>query len=119
MHREFTCITCPMGCRLQVDGEKDNYIVTGNTCKRGEVYAISEMTEAKRTITTSVKIEKANSLVVPIKTNKPVPKDKIFEIMKVINSLVIEAPVKIGDVIVKDILNTGSDLVITKNIDRI
>ena len=112
--KEFTCIICPRGCRLTVD---DNMNVTGNTCPRGKQYAISELTNPVRTITSSVRVNNRDDLLVSVKTSGSIPKGKIFEVMDEISKLSVSAPTRIGDVVKKDILGLGVDIVITKNID--
>ena len=112
--KEFTCIICPRGCRLTVD---DNMNVTGNTCPRGKQYAISELTNPVRTITSSVRVSNRDDLLVSVKTSGSIPKGKIFDVMEEINKLSVEAPTRIGDVVKKDILGLGVDIIVTKNID--
>lgn len=112
--KEFTCIICPRGCRLTID---DNQNVTGNTCPRGKQYAISEVTNPVRTITSSVRVSNREDTLVSVKTSGPIPKAKIMEVMEEINKLYVSAPTKIGDVVQKDILGLGVDILVTKNID--
>ena len=112
--KEFTCIICPRGCHLVVD---DNMNVTGNTCLRGKEYAISELTNPVRTITSSVRVSNREDLLVSVKTSGSIPKGKIFEVMDEINKLSVEAPTHIGDVIKENILGLGVDILVTKNID--
>lgn len=112
--KEFTCIICPRGCRLKVDDEMN---VTGNFCIRGKQYAISELTNPVRTITSSIRVNNREDLLVSVKTSGPIPKGKIFEVMKAIDKLSVAAPTKIGDVVAANILGLGADIVITKNID--
>ena len=112
--KEFTCIICPRGCRLKVDDEMN---VTGNFCIRGKQYAISELTNPVRTITSSIRVNNREDLLVSVKTSGPIPKGKIFEVMKAIDQLSVAAPTKIGDVVAANILGLGADIVITKNID--
>ena len=112
--KEFTCIICPRGCRLQVD---DNMNVTGNTCPRGKDYAISELTNPVRTITSSVRVANRDDLLVSVKTSGSIPKGRIFDVMAEINKISVNAPTRIGDIAKKDILGLGVDILITKNID--
>ncbi len=112
--KEFTCIICPRGCHLVVD---DNMNVTGNTCPRGKEYAISELTNPVRTITSSVRVSNREDLLVSVKTSGSIPKGKIFELMDEINKLSVEAPTHIGDVVKENILGLGVDILVTKNID--
>lgn len=112
--KEFTCIICPRGCSLVVD---DNGSVSGNLCPRGKAYAIAESTNPTRTITTTIRVTNREDTLVSVKTTSGVPKNMIFEVMRVIDSLSVKAPTRIGTVVLKNVLNTGADIVITKNID--
>lgn len=115
MEKEFTCIVCPRGCRLKID---DQLNVTGNLCPRGKAYALSEITNPTRTITSSIRINNRENLLVSVKTSAPVPKDKIFDVMEEINKLSCSAPTKIGQIVKKDIASIkGVDIIITKEID--
>ena len=112
--KELTCIVCPRGCRLKVD---DNMEVTGNACPRGKMYAINELTNPTRTITSSIRVSNRPYTLVSVKTDKPVPKDKMFDVMREIDKLSIEAPTRIGQVVLANVLGTDSNIVITKDID--
>ncbi|MCR5741645.1 MAG: DUF1667 domain-containing protein [Gammaproteobacteria bacterium] len=115
--KEFICINCPMGCHLTVDdSDKENVKVTGNTCKRGEVYGINEVLHPKRMITSSVVVKDGLNPVVSVKTKEAIPKELIFESLEVLKNVELKAPVKIGDVVVQNILNTGVDIVATANV---
>ena len=113
MNREFTCIICPRGCRITVD---ENNNVSGNSCPRGKVYVLKEISAPERTLTSLVRITNRDNCVVSVKTSKPIPKAKIFEMMDVINTLHAEAPVHVGDVLLHNPLGIDTDIVITKNI---
>ena len=116
MKKELTCVACPLGCPIVVEVEGSEVIsVTGNTCKRGDTYARTEIVNPTRSLTTSVKVNGGVHPVVPVKSNKPVPKDMLFDCMKEINSVCVEAPVKIGQVIIENILGTGANIVATNN----
>ena len=107
---KLTCIMCPMGCELTVTKAKSGDIkVTGNSCVRGEMYGKEETTAPKRVLTALVKTAKG---VLPVKTTKPVPKEKIFEINSLIGGLKIRSA-RSGDVLIKNVLNTGADVVVT------
>ena len=116
MKRDLTCVACPLGCPIAVEYTETEVIsVTGNTCKRGDAYARTEIFNPTRSLTSSVKVCGGILPVVPVKSSKPVPKDMLFDCMKVINSVCVEAPVKIGQVIIENILDTGADIVATNN----
>ena len=111
--KEFICIVCPRGCHLKVDDEMN---VTGNTCPRGKVYALNEITNPTRMITSTVAIESTELHRVPVMTSKPIPKGKIFDVMNEINKVRVKAPIKIGDVIIKNVLGLDSDIIATRDI---
>ena len=116
MKKSLICVSCPLGCPIEVEIENGEVVaVTGNTCKRGDAYARSEITNPVRSLTSSVKVENGLHPVVPVKSSGPVPKDKMFDCMKEINSVTVKAPVKIGDVVIENILGLGVDIVATKD----
>ena len=117
MKKNLVCVSCPLGCPIEVEIENGEVIsVTGNTCKRGDAYARTEVTHPVRSLTSTVKVNGGVHPVVPVKSAGPVPKELMFDCMKVINSASVDAPVKIGDVVVENILGTGVDIVAT-NVD--
>ena len=111
--KEFICIVCPRGCHLTVD---DNMNVTGNTCPKGKVYALNEITNPTRMITSTVAIESSELNRLPVMTSSPIPKGKIFDVMEEINKVRIKAPVRINDVVIKNVLGLDSDIIATRNI---
>ncbi len=113
---KFICIVCPRGCHLEVD---ENNKVTGNFCKRGETYAITEMTNPTRMITSTIKVKNGMIKRVPVATSAPIPKNRIFDCMAEINKAEVEAPVVIKQKIITNVLNLGIDIVSTRNIDKI
>ena len=112
--KELTCIVCPRGCRLKVDDQME---VTGNACPRGKIYALNELTNPTRTITSSIRVGNRPYTLVSVKTSCPIPKGKMFEAMKEIDKLSIEAPTEIGQIVKKNILGLEADIIITKKID--
>lgn len=114
--RELICIGCPMGCPLSVELDGNEVVsVTGQTCKRGEVYARKEVTNPTRIVTTTVKVEGGTVDMVSVKTREDIPKDKIFQCVKALKGVTVHAPVHIGDVILANVAGTGVDIVATKN----
>ena len=112
--RNLTCVECPLGCDIEVCLENGKVVsVSGNTCPRGKLYAENEVVCPKRVITSSVRAD--NGEMVSVKTDAPVPKQKTFEIMKIINSLTCKLPVQIGDVLLENICD-GVNLVATCNL---
>ncbi len=115
--RELVCINCPMGCRLNVtlDGDKIT-AVTGNSCPRGDAYARSEVSAPTRTVTTLVRVA-GRSEPLSVKTSAPVAKALVFDCVAAAQSVVVSAPVHIGDVVVADVCGSGADLVATAAVE--
>lgn len=112
MKKELICIICPRGCSLSAEIAGENIKVTGNGCPKGEKYAIDELTNPVRTVTSTVRITNRYDTMVSVKTANPIPKNSMAEAMKLIRSASVEAPVKIGDVILKGVF--GTDIIATK-----
>ena len=114
--KEMTCIVCPNGCRLMVEETKAGVEVTGNKCKRGYHFAVSELKHPMRTICSTVRTTFKNIPVVPVRVSKEIPKERIFDIMKEINKTVVTEKKKTGDVVIQNVLGLGADVIITSNI---
>lgn len=118
--KSLTCIGCPLGCSVSVEMEQGEIrSVTGNTCKRGEIYARKEVTNPTRIVTSSVRVIGGAMAMVSCKTKEDIPKGKIFDCMKALTDVTVKAPVRIGDVIVADVCGTGVDVVATRNVDAV
>ncbi len=120
--KEVICIVCPVGCKMTVKENKEaelGYDVEGNECKKGISYGIEEVTNPTRNITSTVCIRGAHIRRLPVKTNGPIPKGRIFACMDIINDVKLEAPVKMGDVVIKDVLGVGVDIVATRSAWRV
>ena len=115
--KELICIVCPNGCHLKVD-EENGYAVTGAKCDRGVEYGKTELKNPTRVVTSTIKLVSKVSCRLPVKTNLPIPKSKIFDIMEVINDLTVTAPIRTGDVLVENILGTGASLVACKTVEK-
>ena len=112
MKKQLTCILCPRGCSLTVTGELS---VTGNACPRGEKYAIEESTNPVRTVTATVRVANRKDTMLSVKTETPVPKEKMMDVMALLRSMTVTAPISIGAVIVEDIL--GTKIIATQKVD--
>lgn len=119
MIREFTCISCPIGCRLKVEvSERGVEKIEGNRCPRGEAYAREEITDPKRILTTSVKVRGGDYPLVSVRTDKPIPKRLIPEAMAVLQAFALEAPVEMGQIVMPDLLGTGARVIATRTVRR-
>lgn len=116
--RKLTCIGCPMGCPLTVVMNGDEVVsVTGNTCKRGDIYARKEVTNPTRIVTSTVRVSGGSIDMVSVKTKEDIPKGKIFDCVKALKEIEVSAPVHIGDVILENVADTGVEIVATKNVE--
>lgn len=110
--KKITCIVCPVGCQIEIS---DDLKISGNQCKRGEQYANQEMIDPRRMITTTLQTTSTSCPRLSVKTNQPLPKDKIFDCLHILHSMIITKNVKIGDIIISNILKTGVDIIATKD----
>lgn len=110
--KNITCILCPNGCEINVleDGS-----IIGNLCKRGQEFAIEEINDPKRTITTTCKTIYIDVPVVAVKSDKLVKKDLVLKIVNEINKVVIDKPLQIGDVVIENVLDSGTNIIICTN----
>ena len=112
--KTLTCIECPIGCEMEVGVEDGKAVyVKGNTCPRGKMYAENEVVCPKRVVTSTVRAK--NGMMIPVKTDRPVRKEDVFEVMRKINAATCNVPVKIGDVIIENI-SDDANLIVSGNI---
>ena len=117
MKKEIICTVCPRGCHILVEGEGEQVLsVTGYTCPRGEEYARAEFAHPVRILTTTVKLSGNERDLLPVRSSKPVPKEKLFDCMEEIRKVQVRLPVKQYDVIIPNICQTGADIVATKSV---
>ena len=116
--KNLTCIGCPLGCQITVKSENGKIVsVNGNTRKRGEDYARKEVTAPARIVTTTVKVSGGNTSVVSVKTKADLPKEKMFDCIRALKEVTVQAPVENGNVVLKNVLDTGVDIVATKKVE--
>ena len=114
--KEFNCIGCPRGCLLHVELVDGEYAVTGNTCPRGEKFAVSEMTDPRRTICSTVRTAFADAPVLPVRVSDDIPKNRIFDVMAEINKVMLTERIGRGDVIIENVLGLGVNVISTSNL---
>lgn len=115
MKQNLTCIICPRGCSLTADINGDQVTVTGHTCPKGEEYAINECLHPVRTVTATVRVANRHNTMVSVKTETPVAKERMMEVMATLRKTTVEAPIIIGDVILQEVC--GSQIIATKTIE--
>lgn len=118
MHKSYVCTVCPMSCNVSLELNENNEIIslTGNRCPRGKTYVTKEHTAPERTLTTTVKAIGGVHPLLPVRTDKPIPKGMLLDAMKATADITIKAPVKMGQVIVENFLETGANLVASRDI---
>jgi len=115
---EIICIQCPMACRIELYTGDDGTIekVTGFQCKEGKSYAPQEYQSPQRVLTSTVRTKGSKRPVLPVRSREPIPRSMIFECMEHIDNIIVQPPLKMGDVIVKDIMGTGIDILCTDDL---
>lgn len=113
---EMTCIVCPNGCSLTVEKKGEEISVNGNRCPRGKTFAITELTKPMRTICSTVKTSYPEVPVLSVRTSNEIPKDQIFAVIKEINKVVVSKKIKLGDVVIKNVLGLGVDIIATSEL---
>jgi Uncharacterized protein with conserved CXXC pairs len=119
--REIVCIVCPNGCRMNVTFDENNKVnlVENALCKTGEEYAVNEIQCPQRSITSTVRVINGNIPLASVRTDKPIPKEKINQAMTEIRKIQLKAPVEFHQVIISDLLGTGANLISTKEISEV
>jgi CxxC motif-containing protein len=110
---KLTCIECPIGCEIEVEKRGEELVVTGNSCPRGKLYAENEITCPRRVLTTTVRAE--NGKMLAVKTDAPVKKEEMFDLIKKINKIRVVAPITVGQIIVEN-LTENVNLIATSNL---
>ncbi len=113
------CTNCPMGCEitLTIDEKSDKVLnIEGNRCKQGKQYALAEYKNPVRVLTATVRTNSSKRPLLPVRTNKPISKDKMKDMMYVICKIVVKNPIKIGQVIEPNIMDTKVDLIATADL---
>jgi CxxC motif-containing protein len=116
---DLICITCPMGCTLEVTHDGETVLnVAGNTCNRGLAYVERELTDPRRMVATTVRVRGGLHPLVPVYTKEPFPKPQIFALLERIRQVEVDAPVEVDQVILQDALGTGINVVASRKMPR-
>jgi CxxC motif-containing protein len=116
MVERLTCVLCPLGCELEVERVGDDLQVRGGQCEKGESFAAEEILQPKRNLATSVPLRGTVARMVSVRLTGPVPRDRIFPILAEISDLRPELPVRRGDILIRDVLGTGVDVIATRTV---
>lgn len=116
--QEMVCIACPMGCKMEVESIINGstvYNVSGNKCPRGQEYAVKELTNPTRMVTSTVRIDNGHLARLPVRTSDAIPKNLITECMETLNTVKVKAPIKAGEVVVQKLLGLDIDIIATRS----
>lgn len=115
----FVCINCPLSCSLELTEENGEVLeVTGNDCKVGARYAEEEFRDPRRVVTTTVAVRKGMLPLLPVRTETAIPKRLVADAVGVLAGVVVEAPVHGGQVVYRDIMDTGVDVIASRDLAR-
>lgn len=115
MKKNMICIICPRGCAMTAEVQGETVTVTGNTCPKGQEYAINECLHPMRTVTAAVRVSNRENTMVSVKTEAAVPKGNMMDVMAMLHQVCVEAPVSIGHVVLSDVF--GTRVVVTKDVE--
>ena len=116
MIRNLTCIECPRSCVLRVDIENCRVVkVTGEKCPKGKDYAVSEAENPQRVLTSAVSSSGLALKMIPVRTDKPIPKDRILEAAGEIRKIKVDRPVQIGEIVAANLLGLGVNVIATRD----
>ena len=110
---EIVCIVCPLGCHIEVTPQGAELSMTGGQCKLGEKYASDEYRFPGRILTTTLITESSAKKLLPVRSNKAIPKDKLRQCMNHVSQVRVKPPVKMGQVVVPNIAEAGTHLIAT------
>jgi len=114
--KDIRCIICPTGCLVHVENIDGELIIEGHSCKRGEEYAREEFVAPKRILTTTMQVESGFLPLIPVRSEKPIPKDKLEEILKEIAKVKTKAPIKMGDVLIQNVLGLDINIIASRDL---
>ncbi len=117
--KQFTCVICPIGCEIEVQLQDSDVVsIEGNKCAKGKEFVLQELQEPMRVLTTTIRIEGAKWAMLPVRTDKAIPKRLLFRAIKELQGIELNAPVQMSDVIITDIAGADANIVATRNMKR-
>ena len=116
--KRFTCVTCPVGCEVDVELQNGSIVsIKGNKCDKVKEFVLQELKEPMRVLTTTVRIEGAKWAMLPVRTDKPIPKRLFLQAMGELAGIDLKAPVHMSEVIVRDIAGSSANIVATRTME--
>ena len=117
--RHFTCVTCPVSCEIDVELQDGRVVsMEGNKCQKGEEFVLQELEEPMRVLTTTVRLKGAGWAMLPVRSDAPIPRRLLFRAIEELAGVELQAPVKIYDVVIKNVAGTGANIVATRNMEK-
>jgi CxxC motif-containing protein len=116
--KEIRCIVCPTGCLVHVENVNGELIIEGHTCQRGEDYAREEFIAPKRILTTTIRVENGFLPLIPVRSDLPIPKEKLQDTLKEIAKTVVKAPIKMGDVLLEKVLGLDVNIIASRDMAK-
>ena len=112
---KIICVACPKGCRLRINQVGETFVVSDQGCKRGEQYAAQEMTDPRRMVASTVRMQNGSHSLLPVYTSAPIPKGKINLLLEELRQMTLSTPVKMGQAVLKDVFATGIDVLASRD----
>ena len=117
--KDIRCIVCPTGCMVHVENVNGELIIEGHSCQRGEEYAREEFIAPKRILTTTIRVKNGLLPLIPVRSDKPIQKDKLREVLKEIAQTVIKAPIKMGDILIEHVLGLNINIIASRDLIKV
>ena len=114
--KDIRCIVCPTGCLVHVENINGELIIEGHSCKRGEEYAREEFITPKRILTTTMRVENGFLPLIPVRSDRPIPKERLRDALKKIAQTLAEAPIKMGDILIENILDLEINIIASRDL---
>ena len=114
--QDIRCIVCPTGCLVHVENVNGELIIEGHSCKRGEEYAREEFVAPKRILTTTMRVKNGFLPLIPVRSDKPIPKDRLKDALKEIAQTVTNSPIKMGDILIENVLGLEINIIASRDL---
>ncbi|MFX1502261.1 MAG: DUF1667 domain-containing protein [Promethearchaeota archaeon] len=114
--KDIRCIVCPTGCLVHVEKVNGELIIEGHSCKRGEEYAREEFVAPKRILTTTMRVENGFLPLIPVRSDSPIPKERLEETLKEIAKVITKAPIKMGDILITNVLGLDINIIASRDL---
>lgn len=118
MSKNINCIICPLGCEIHIKERNNKYLFSGNLCSKGEDYAIKEIKNPVRLVTTTIIVNNGQNKLLPVRSETGIKKDLMVKCILILSKLKVDAPIKHGDIIYRNILDTGINIIASRDIKK-